>query len=355
MSIWNKVLLWVIGLASLALFYMAARTLQTHRYWGDLATKFDRAIRQVQQENQRLAEGVPGGQPGIRQVRAELSDLLLDRRRAWFNCDPRVKLDRQGGTAEITLTVSKPDPNGIVEKTILYAFEEAGVQKGGRYLGEFKVTKTDEKRKQVTVVPNSLFSADELDRLGTSKGPWEIYQIMPRDNRDVLALLTDEQKKAMFPAETWQEYRKDGKPADKGDPKDRVVDGKYVRLLRDYQVLLSASRGQRTLLVDQIDASTRDKKLLDDALAQAKEQEAALQQELAAARAEAKKFAAERDAVKGYRELLERELKAVEASDSDLIKANKDMAGKMAQRQLEAARRIDERTRAMAQSGAGEQ
>ena len=42
---------------------------------------------------------------------------------------PEVKLDREDGTAEITVTIDHPDPHGIAENTVLYGFEEADVQK----------------------------------------------------------------------------------------------------------------------------------------------------------------------------------------------------------------------------------
>ncbi len=56
-----------------------------------------------------------------------------------------------------------------------------------------------------------------------------------------------------------------------------------------------------------------------------------------------------------YHEALDKELAAVNAEIARLIETNKAMAGRIAKLQLEAARRIDERTRAMAQSGAGGQ
>ena len=64
MSIWNKILVWVIGVASVALFYMAARTLKTHQYWRELAQKYERKIEQVQEQNHVLLEG--GGNQGDR-------------------------------------------------------------------------------------------------------------------------------------------------------------------------------------------------------------------------------------------------------------------------------------------------
>ena len=157
MSIWNKILVWVIGVASVALFYMAARTLKTHQYWRELAQKYERKIEQVQEQNHMLLEGGENqgeqAQLGIRQRRIELNKLLLDRHRVWFKCDPKVKLNREDGTAEITVTIDHPDPHGIAENTVLYGFEEADVQSKGRYLGEFKVTKSDEKQKTVVLVP----------------------------------------------------------------------------------------------------------------------------------------------------------------------------------------------------------
>ncbi len=357
MNIWNKILVGLIGVVSVVLFYMAARTMKTHQYWRELAQNHVRKIAQVEEENQKLVNGVENQgeqmQMGIRQLRVALSKLLLDRRRAWFKCDPKVELNREDGSATITVTTDKPDSHGIAENTILYGFEEADVRKKGRYLGEFKVGKADEKQKQVVLTPTSRLSPREIDRLAAAKGPWTLYEIMPRDSHDVYASLSDEQKKAMLPADSLPEYLKDGKPAAGDDPADRVAAGKYVRPLRDYQVLFSADRARATLLADQVDAATRDKKLIDDALAQAKQQEEAAKQDLAAAKEDVKKFTRERDAVATYRKVLDQELGAVKAAITELIKANQDMAGRIAQLQLEAARRIDERTRAMAQSGAG--
>ena len=99
MSIWNKMLVWVIGVASVALFYMAARTLKTHQYWRELAQKYERKIEQVQQQNRVLLEGGAKQDDqtpmGIRQRRIELNKLLLDRHRVWSKCEPKVKLNQQ--------------------------------------------------------------------------------------------------------------------------------------------------------------------------------------------------------------------------------------------------------------------
>jgi hypothetical protein len=348
MSIWNKVLVGLIGVASLVLFYLAARTMKTHQYWRELAAKYEQRIEQVDKANQTLVEGSgragTPGEPGIRQLRLDLNQLLQDRGRAWFDCEAKVSVNPARDTAVITVTINEPDPHGIAEGTVLYGFEGADVQKRGRYLGEFRVAKSDEKQKQVTLAPTSRLSPREIERLGAAKGPWVLYETMPRDNHEIFAALSDEEKKAMLPAASLPEYLKDGKAAG---------GGKYVRPLRDYHVFFTADRVQRTLLVDAIDAATRDEKLLQDALAEAKQQEEAVKVDLAAAKEEVTKSRGQRDAVTAYYQALEKELAAVRADIARRIETNKAMAGRIAKMQLEAVRCIDERTRAMAQSGAG--
>ncbi len=354
MSIWNKVLVGLIGVATLALFYVAARTMKTHQYWRELAVKYEQRIAQLEQANQTLVEGTAApAQPGIRQLRLELNKLVVDRGRAWFHCDPAVKVNPEQGTAVITVTINQPDPHGLAEGTVLFGFEEVDAQKQGRYLGEFRVAKSDEKQKQVVLAPTSRLNPREIERLSAAKRPWALYETMPRDNHEIFATQSDDEKKAMLPAASLPEYVKDGKPAAGNEPPAQVVAGQYVRPLRDYQVFFTADRVQRTLLVDAIDAATRDEKLLTDALAAAKQQEEAVKVELAAAKEEVAKFRGQRDVVATYHQALEKELAAVRADIARLIETNKAMAGRIAKMQLEAVRRIDERTRAMAQSGAG--
>lgn len=134
MCLANKILVGLIAFAALPLFFMAAWTLKTHKYWAELAQKHEQRIEQLQNDSRLLDEGTDKDgnfkQPGIRQVRLELHKLLLDRRRAWFHCDPKIKLG-DDGTAEITVTIAQPTPHGIVapdKKTVLYAFEETDAQ-----------------------------------------------------------------------------------------------------------------------------------------------------------------------------------------------------------------------------------
>ena len=352
MCIWNKVLVGLIGVTAVVLFFMAGRTLKTHQYWRDSAARHERKIDQIQKENRRLVEGT-SEQPGIRQVGLKLNKLLVDRRRAWFHCDPRVQVNPNDGTAVINVITDQPDPNGITENMMLYGFEETDVQNKGCYLGEFKVTKVEPKEKLVVLAPTSPLSPREIDRLNNAKRPWTLYEIMPRDNHEIFTSLPDDQKQAMLPEASLPEYMADGKPAAGDAPADRVVDGRYVRPLRDYGVLMLANRVRDILLDDRFKAATGDQELLDDALAQARQQEKAAKQDVALAEEELNKYARERDAVATYRDTLEKALDAVQTASAQLIEKNRAMAGQIAKQQLEAARRIDQRTRAMARSGTG--
>lgn len=352
MSIWNKVLVGLIGVASLALFYVAARTMKTHQYWRELAIKREQQIEQLDRANQALADGA-AGQPGIRQLRLDLSKLVIDRGRQWVHCEPKVAVNPNDGTAVITVTISDPDPHGIAPGAVLYGFEEADVSKGGHYLGEFRVAKADEKQKQAVMAPTARLSPREIERLEAAKGPWVFYETMPRDNHEIFASLTDGEKGTLLPAASLPEYVKDGKAAVGDEPPAQVVDGKYLRPLRDYQAFFAAERVERTLLFDAIDAATGDETLLKAALARAKQQNETVQVELAAAKEEVGKFRGQRDVVATYHQRIDKELAATGAEITRLIETNKAMAGRIAKMQLEAVRRIDERTRAMAQSGAG--
>ncbi len=354
MSIWNKALLVLIGLAAVPFFFLAGRVLQTRKYWAELAQKFEKRIDQVQNENFRLAEGTTkDGQPtgeGIRQVQLHLFKLTVDRRRAWANCLAKVKTGAADGTAEVTVTTDAP--HGIAAKTVVYAFDDAEVQQKGRYLGEFVITKATEK--QITFVPTTRLNQREIESLRAANNrPWRLYEELPRDNREVFAALSDEQKREIFPAPIAEEYVKDGKPAVEVGPTDRIVDGKYVRPLHNFNVLLSAERDHRILLTDAIEAATRDLKLAQEALADARKQEEACKKDIAAIRVELKEAGRQREVVANYRKQLEKKLDDMQAWVAQLIETNQAMAGQLAKFQLDAAERIDQRTRAMARIGTG--
>jgi hypothetical protein len=347
MCIWNKVLVGLITVASIVLFYMAARALKTETYWSELAQKHERKIKQVNQENRDLLEGT-AQQPGVRQLRMDMYKLLLDRRRAWWNCDPKgVKPGGDAALAEVTVDLPQPDKT-IPKKQVLYAFEEAPVQSKGQYIGEFTVTNIVGD-KQLTLESTSRLSPRETDKLKKTKRPWVLCEVLPRDSHEIFASLSDDQKKAMLLPESVQDYLNDGKPVNKDDP----VKGTFVRQLNDYGTLLTDERDRRTLLMDSIKATQEDKQLVQQALVEGRNQEEACKRDIGLAEADLRKMTRERDIVAALHQKLQQSLDAMQAWIARLAATNRAMAGQLAKYQLEAAHRIDQRTRVMAQSGAG--
>ena len=83
MSIWNKVLLGLIFVTSLAFMYMAARTLKTHETWRVAAQKQEDRLKDLNEqiEETRHAETDQNviTDMGIDQLREELFSILIDR------------------------------------------------------------------------------------------------------------------------------------------------------------------------------------------------------------------------------------------------------------------------------------
>ncbi|MGD0516682.1 MAG: hypothetical protein ABSA26_04035 [Thermoguttaceae bacterium] len=355
MSIWNKILLGLIVVCSLVFFYMSARMLKTQKNWSTLAEQYNKQISDLKKQDMVTEEGetVAGEfKPGIRQVRAELNKLTVDRQRVWYKCDSKVDINRQTHTATIKVTVDQPNPSGIAEKSILYAFEDVPAAQQGRYVGEFKVTKVDDK--QITLEPIfNLTPADEKT-LAEAKRPWNLYDSLPHDNHEIIGQLSEQDRKAMLPADSAAEYIDDGKPAQGDKSALPVVDGKYVRQLRDYAYLFEAYRMKITELIDKEQAVKDDKQKVEDARDDALLQVQFYQKQATVVKVLLAEIVRQHDAVAAHLDKLRKKFAEAKAAAAELIKNNKAMAGQIAKIQLDATRRIDERTRAMAQSANGE-
>jgi hypothetical protein len=359
MYIWNKVLVGLISFASLFLFFMGAWALKMETGWSRNAQNLGDQVKQLKKDNDALAD-----QTG--QLKMDLYKLTLDRRRMWplpisigtpgAQCDAVVKTGPE--TAEVSITISQtsaksePIPHGIVPGLVLYAFEQTPVESKGQYLGEFKVTKVN--GKLIALAPTSRLSPREVAKVAkANRRPWMLYEVMPADSHEALASLSDAEKKAMLSPESVQEYLKDGKPAEKDDPRDRVVKDKYVRPLQDYSILFGDERQKRLLLAASTEVLQEDNQLVQEALTDARAQANACAKDIASTKAEKEAMERDRDVVKTHHQKLEKSLGAMQAWVARLIELNQALAGRIAKFQLEAAQKIDQRTRAMAQSGAG--
>jgi hypothetical protein len=266
----------------------------------------------------------------------------------WEHCEAKVvSIKKETGEAEVRVNLDPKISFTDKSKFLVYAFEEANVQDKGVYLGEFRLTPDGEKKAKLD--PTNRLTPRESDRLASAKKTWVLYDQMPYDSHDAFVHLSDEEKTAMLPAASVAEYVKDGKPSDPNDLQEVVVDGKYVRPLRDYQTLFNADRMNWTEMVDLFAATQRDKNLVEVSLDEAQQQKVASERHVARQEKELAKYTRERDIMAAHHEKVQQKLAAVTTEVAKLMRTNQAMAGQIARFQWDAVRRIDQRVRAMVQ------
>jgi hypothetical protein len=349
MSIWNKVLIGLIAVASVAFFYLSMRVLKTHDYWRKAYFAHEKAIQAAAEETQRLIYGDKDGKSGIVYFKNKLHALrLLDQGgQMWTNCTARVA-DPQA--AKVTLVFDAPPGPAAPAKATLYAFDAAPVKDGGRFLGEFRVTEVADK--QLVLQPMRQLSKREIDRIAQTKGAWTVCTMLPLDSREVFADKTEEELKSLFPAESLPDYLHDGKPAAPTDPPARVVGGKFVRPLRNYGRLLEDAFADRTVMIDALQSLAQDKLYLDAALAEAGQADEKLHADVATAKQEKEQFSRQRQAVMAHLTSVAQKVRDLQAYVSQQIVANQRSAAELAKCQIQATQHIDRRTSAMAQTEA---
>ncbi len=358
MNIWNKILLGLITLVSLAFFYMAARTLKTHQAWRSTANAYEKALQQARQEQERLAEGgeVDGQfRRGLRQVRLALDMAMRERGRVW-KALPSGRPTPQGpdGSFEVLVKVDAPERQ-ITVKMILYVFEEELAIRGGKYLGEFKVEGVDEAQKQITLKPTRRMEKAEYDRVVASNTGWFLYERLPLDSRDLFAGMTETELREVLPESVLPEFLKDGKPWEQGDPED-CLDPKtklYVRQPVDFERALAFEYIRHSKLVDQNRCATTNLQTVTNALTTAEADQKRHEKEVADTKAELAKLESERKALETHLGEVVQRLAETEKKIAASIAQIQSMVGEIARIQLEATRKINERTQAAMQAGAG--
>ncbi len=395
MSIWNKVLLALIFLASLAMLALGARALKTHQYWRELAARHEAAIAE-QQLRARLLRGTATKQeieearkkgelpPNLRELEIQVHSALLARGPAWYGCIPQ-RVDPQSG--QVTLLMESPQ-HQLAEKTVLWVFDERPLGQGGQFLGLFTVQGIGgEENRQVQIAPAVFMEPSELQRLVQSsagQATWAFYQWMPPDTHEAFADLTADQLTALFPAgafpnesvrqrviaerlthekrisvdeakrqglrgvvaavdESGQVVFEDGLPKalDSGE-------GIFLRELRDYERLIHSYHQERTEMADRLVVATRTKNYLAAISADAARQQLFRQRDVDRFRAEKAEQISQRDLVADYLKRLEARLEELRAQAQELVYQNQQRAAEIARIQLEAIRAIEKRVRQVA-------
>jgi hypothetical protein len=427
MTVLNKVLIGLIFFASIGMFILGTRALKTHQCWQqkaqglekELAWERDKqlvltegldspevaareeelnkiggdAAQGIQQGKQALEEMREEAKLGLRKATLALDEQLVDRGPVWRACRPQAGPET-ATEGKVLVTVEFPAPHQIQPQTVLWVFDEAGVDQGGRYLGQFVVV-GGPPAQELQLQPTVRMTPRELAKLNQSAGrngaTWSLYAIMPSDNHQSLAGLTEDQLKAVLPPETVAEYVTDGQMSTLGDMRQRGLEGnvyrvdangqiarddgglevpvqgedekgKYVRQLRDYEEVFRHAHLVWTEMVDRVNTLTRsvaylDPKKLDPnstqigALQLAQQQETYRQKEKDQLAEDLKTNQAQRDEVVAHLNAVKGTLAALQEAIHTTIARVQGMAGEIAKIQQEATRIIDERTRTMAQAG----
>ena len=331
MNIWNKVLLSLTLVVSLAFLYLAVKDLRLHREWGAKVKSYvgteeePGSIETELKLQETLTNGVVSeGEivtPGVRQLAVELSRLMLERGRAWYNCQP-LTIDNNG----IQVQTSLPDPHGISPKSVVYVFEQKPASQGGSYLGQFAVVAVAPPLVQLQ--PSRQLSAEEMQRVTTSQETpntlWALYETLPVDDPAAFEGLTDEQTAAL-PPNVVAEY---------------ITNAQAHKLL-DFEVVFREAYRVRSQTADMLAAAIRDKQYLDTANADAKLQEQFRRQEIDNLTVELAAVHREAEAAIAHRDNLQGKVNAMRIAIQETIQKNSELAGEIAKRQLEASRKIN--------------
>jgi len=330
--IYQVILVVLILFGTMGFSYLAARTLKTHQTWRSLAQERQQELEKIEKENRELLEGVSGERDqlklGIKQLKQDLERISLERGGVYYDVAPD-KIDVspekvKAGTAAVQVTIESPDPHGIPVKTIVYVFEQTGIDKGGQYLGEFKVTTAPEKSKSLLLSPNLPMTERELRRLASSKGPWIFYLMMPIDNPRVFATATDDEKRELLKGAS-EDYLQERPARD------------YARFFQDYFV-------DRELTLGAIEQVNKNLKATEAALAKAQQEETYRKTEAADLKYDLANFKRERQEVAKLLAALQEQYTALRGELRDTYARNKKMAADFATLQLKASDEINRHT-----------
>ena len=339
MNIWNKVLLGLIIIVLIPLFYFSLVALKTHKTWRSVANKIEKKIEGTPSQPGLVEqiETIQFGDPDkddecLQSVRIALHKYYVNRGRIWRHCLFQQLSDKGD---EISLVVEKPDPHGVMPHMILFAFDEATIQEGGCFIGEFKVNAVD--KNVVTLEPTMRLAPKALERIKLAADTkdkefrWTLREVMPTDIRGVFATMKEEDLRAILPEAVVDEYLAELK-------------GGKKRQLRDYHVLFKELDRQKTILMEEHEANTRHAQYMTAAAEDAHKQMLFRQKEKAGLMAELSKVTRESKAAQAHRESLERELAELKAKIEQLIKDNRKVATEIAEMQSKMIRQVDQRS-----------
>jgi len=354
MSTWNKVLVGLIIVTSLAYFYFGALALKTHQAWQECYERHEAALEKNAQQKDELINGPEG----LRALRVEVNKLTVDRGRVWPGAKP-LQFNPATGEASVVVTLPPPPPSAVNMQ--VFAFEEPTQGKPhGDYLGEFVLKAVGgQGNQQWQLQPARALVDDQKARIEQSRqsgGTWSLYELMPRAVPGYFELAEGGQPPAAAtpgepPGKVEQSAPSGTAPAAEPSPRDTAKP--KLEYLADYEGLFTEFYRLRAVLTDAIASEQTDLAAMESSLTQAQQRIDQLNKEVADLKVELAKAETARDTVAAHRQAVENKVAELQSAIIETQKANQAAVAEIARIQLEATRRIDERTRTMAQAGAG--
>ena len=260
MNIWNKVFLGIIFIAAIGVLVFGAVEFSIRNTGQKKIADLEKAIMEKDNDIAKIVGGTDSTKSSVdkspsalsfEETRAKTFEHYYERGRAWFDC--RVR-DTIVGTLppklvqmEAQVIITRPfipNESGVetdvvipeILKGVVYVFEERNENKGGAFLGRFRVDseptptkfKDDEGNEkngfQVKLITADPVSDDEITKIKEASGSkWAVYMTPPVDHvSGIFDQLTDEEK-ANIPEELREKFKADLTDEEKKDQNLEVV------------------------------------------------------------------------------------------------------------------------------------
>lgn len=323
--IYQAVLVVFIFLGTVAFFYLAARTLATHKSWRELVRQQKQELASLESQLLPLKGGLDASGNAVAgevpTLRHKLRLETTGRGGVFYDVAADGLKD---GVVQLTL---KAPEHALTENSLIYAFDQKGIAEGGRFLGEFRVVSAPEKSPAIQITSTLPLTAEQAKRLEAAiKGTWTLYTTMPSDDPDVLARLDEASRTALLGAEAAKEFES------------------RQRERRDYRLIFHENHVQRALLADSIRTTTSNIARLSAAAEEAAKEAGFRTTEKDNLQADLKGFQSELAAITAYESSLEGLLGKVRESLRATYIENRKAAAQIAEEQLRSADEINRRT-----------
>lgn len=357
-----------VFLAAVGYFVLAAEVLRINAVLRKQANDLEKQLAGVKADVEALEHGtrdtqvinslaaqevtIPEGAesiPSLEDLEHRLHLVTRLRGRVWRKVAP-TGFDPKSGS--VAVTIEEPKPPGIAPDTILFLFEQGAAPTsdapGAQYLGEFRVKEIA--GQQATLVSLNQFDEFEANRIASSRGPWTLHETMPIDQNELYAGFTEEQLRKLLPADSVDEYIRQGKPAGPDDDEwhvigfdeegnqvgpekmDKAVKKVYQRRLRDYAVEFSELNRRRVLLLANIAAVTQDNLRLKESLTSAKGLEEFRTEEIRKLSIDLAGVKKERKVIDTHLATVQQQLANAQELLKDAIAENRRLSEELAQR-----------------------